>query len=143
MVPKIGLYLEDIIERIKSVTDLNDKVGNVVGLTDIDAMNRHEQPPFVWVWYIGDDPDQQTGYANRCVTKVTSRFIVQVVIDRGNEQEQINTHLPLLHEIVAAVAGGEPQKGVYWLYGGQNLVSIDHRCVWQQQYSVETTIQNK
>jgi hypothetical protein len=136
----ITLCSTDIIQRIKTVPQLGGRVGFTIGGTESDPFNRNLTLPYAWVLYTGDVPQTEPRYSTSCVSQITLQYVVLIATNKGTDYDYINTHLPLLHDVVAAVAGGEPVAGSRWLYLGQSLTNIEGRMVWQQQFTINTTI---
>jgi len=134
----IALISQDIVDRLKTVSEFNNRVGLAVGGKDIDPFNRDLQRPAAWAVYVGDDNESETTM-NPCSSLIRLNFIVKILVDYGTEAALISTHLPLLHTTVSAIQGGEPIKGSKWVYEGQGLEAIEpERTIWAQQYSILT-----
>jgi hypothetical protein len=130
-----------MIDSVKSVTELGNRVGLEVGGKDIDPVNKNLTRPAAWVIYVGDDVEESND-RSPCGTLVRLNFVVKVLIDRDNEATQISTNLPLLHKVVSAVRGTDPlSSGSKVVYEGQVLEELtNERMVWEQNYSILISI---
>lgn len=136
----ISVITQDLVDRIKTVPEFGGRVGLTVGGKEIDPFNRDLPRPACWALYVGDDNDVDTPM-NPCASLLSLNFVVKILVDYDNEENLITTHLPLLHSVVAAIQGGEPVKGMKWIYQGQGLESLDpDRMVWSQNYTILTSL---
>lgn len=130
----IETVTQHLVDTVSSVSAFGGRVGLAVGGQDLDPINRELTRPAAWVIYIGDD--QVSGNTVTPCSTVKMNFIVKILVDYDNEASLIATHLPLLHQVVQAVQGGQPVTGAKWLYEGQGLEELTDRMVWNQQYSI-------
>ncbi|RKZ94796.1 MAG: hypothetical protein DRQ46_09370 [Gammaproteobacteria bacterium] len=136
----ISATSRDIVNRVKALPELSNRVGFTVGAQDMDPMNDKLTLPFVWIIYTGDNL-VSTNEINPGCEFIKLNYIVKVAIDYDrDENELIDTRLPLLHTIADALVGETPAilPGSAWLYEGQSVESIDSdRQVWVQNYSIK------
>lgn len=129
---------QDLVTRLKTVSAYNNRVGLTVGGKEIDPFNRDLPRPAAWALYVGDD-NNVSSPMNPCASLVQMNFVVKILVDYDNESNLTSIHLPLLHATAAAIHGGEPVKGMKWVYEGQGLESLDpDRMVWAQNYTILT-----
>jgi len=135
----IGIIAQDLVDRVKAITEFSGRVGLAVGGQEHDPINRELTRPAAWVIYVGDDLEDAA--MNPCVEFIKVNFIVKVLVDYDDEATLVSTHFPLLHNVVREVRGNEPVPGSPWLYEGQVLEALDSdRMVWAQNYSVKIGI---
>lgn len=148
----MAVYIDDItdslVSRIKTIDDFKDsndipQVGLMVGGTEADRFVRQLTPPFAWIIYTGDnviEPAIQDPY--NCISQVLPIYDVRIVTKKEDENKIITEELTLLHRVVEAVMGQEAVPGSNWQYLGQRLLNMEGRFVWNQQYTVLTTLGN-
>ena len=103
---KIDLITQDIVDKVKTVTEFSGRVGLAVGGTDIDPINRDLTRPAAWVIFTGMPIIDGSQISTKTVA-VTYSYVVKVLIDYGLESELIGTHFPLLEKTVSTVKGSE------------------------------------
>jgi len=141
----IGTYIQHLEAQVSTVAAFTRGgttfVGLTVGAQNIDPTNRDLPRPAAWVVYIGDSVLDSTPM-NPCATTISRNFVVIDLLDYTNDTDLVSgTQLELLDLVVAAVQGSEPKVGSKWAYNGQALTELNaDRMVWEQDYSVITTI---
>ena len=130
---------QDLIDRLKTVTEYSGRVGMAVGAKDIDPINRDLPRPAAWAIYVGDDMDTEN-LLNPCASSLAMNFVVKILVDYDNDTGLIDTHLPLLHTTTVAIHGESPVAGAKWAYLGQGLEELTpDRMVWVQNYTIITS----
>lgn len=136
----IGSIASDLVTQIKTVSALGNRVGLVVGGTEIDPINRNITLPAVWVIFVGDEAVSDTQFNKSQSIKLN--FVVKVLMDYSNESDLVDTQFTLLEDVIKAVRGGIPSVGAKnWRYNGQTLDEMTpERLVWDQSYSTQINI---
>lgn len=137
---KIDIITQDLVDKVKTVSALNNRVGLAVGGTDIDPINRDLPRPAAWVVFTGIPVIDGSAITTQNVS-VTYTYDVKVLIDYGKESKLIATDLPLLETIVDTVKGSEISGLPYhtWSFNGMFMESLDpDRMVWILNLSITT-----
>lgn len=137
----IAITSRDILDRIKAIPELENRVGFTVGGQDMDPMNDKLKTPFVWIVFVTDDVTLQNPVRPSCGDTLKLNYMVKVALDYGRDENKlIDTDLPILHLITSAIHGETP-PGLpvsFWQYHNQTLESLDSdRMVWVQNYSIK------
>lgn len=134
----IATITQHLVDQIKTITTFTGRVGVRVGGGSYDPINRDLPRPAAWVVYTGDtivDGNE----LNPCPQVIKLNYSVMILVDY--DVDLILTHLPLIHEVVSVVNGSEAIPGSKWFYEGQTLDELEGgRMVWQQNYSVRTSV---
>ena len=139
---KIDLITQDIVDKVKAVTEYSGRVGLAVGGTDIDPINRDLKRPACWVVFIGMPIIDNSQISTKNVG-VTYQYVIKVLIDYGLESELIATHFPLLEKTITAVKGTGINNLPFhdWSFDGMSLESLDaDRMVWVINFSIATSL---
>ena len=139
---KIDIITQDLVDKVKTVPELSNRVGLAVGGTDIDPINREMPRPAAWVIFTGMPIIDGSRTATQDVF-VSYSYVVKVLIDYGNESELISTSFPLLEKIVETVKGSGINNLPFhdWSFEGMALESLDgDRMVWVLNLSISTSL---
>lgn len=137
---KIDLIAQDIVDTIKTVPELGNRVGLAVGGRDIDPINLDLPHPAAWIVFTGVPVVDSSPSAPRNVA-VIYNFEVKILTDYGVEAQMISTDLPLLEKIIETVKGSEVSGLPYhkWEFGGMVLEELNpDRLVWNISFSIST-----
>lgn len=126
----------DLINKIKQVSALQNRVGAAVGGTAADPTMANAPMPFAWVVFGGDVP---AGEISRKHRECSYRFDVVVTVQYGQgEADLLNVQYPTLEAIPLAVRGVAMNQGAgEWAYEGSQLLNVlPDRLVYQLTFSV-------
>lgn len=138
---KISELTEDLVEKISTISSLNDRVGTNVGGTEIDPYVIDGETPFCWVVFDGDGTNdtEKRGYGSQ---RIIYTFAVAVVLEYSDQTHMLQTNYPLLESIIAGIRNTTPNiNGINssWIYDGQRLVGTipqKGRIIYEQYYSI-------
>lgn len=139
---KIDVITQDIVDKVKAITEYSGRVGLAVGATDIDPINRDLTRPAAWIVFTGI-PVIDSSQVSTVNVSVTYSYIVKVLIDYGLESELIATHFPLLEKTVDTIKGSGINNLPFhdWSFNGMSLESLDaDRMVWVINFSIATSL---
>lgn len=128
---------EDLLTKIKGISNFGNRVGLAVGGQEIDPQLRQLPHPAAWVVYVGDTVE--TPYeATPCPSVVTRNFVVKILIDYDLNESQLTSDFDLLQITIQTIAGSSGPNGTQpWFYAGQVLDELNpDRQVWDQNYSI-------
>jgi hypothetical protein len=137
----ISELTQDLINKIKSVPALENKVGAAVGGTEADPTMANAPLPYSWVIFGGSTPtgdSLQDGGQQYWLTQY--QFTIVTGIAYGStEADLLNNQLPVLEAIEKAVAGTKAFKYAgLWEFQGADLAKIDtDRMIYQIKFSVD------
>lgn len=135
---KIDLIAADLVAKLKTVPELEGRVGLAVGGTDIDPINRDLKRPACWAVFTGLQVLDDSQISTQSVSTVYS-FVVKILIDYGTESDLVGVHFPLLETIVESVKGTEITDLPFhsWSFNGLVMESLDaDRQVWTMSLTV-------
>jgi len=95
MSTKIDVIAQDLVDKVKTIGALSNRVGLAVGGTDIDPINRDLPRPAAWVIFTGIPIVDSSTISTKNVS-VQYTFVIKILIDYGTESALIATHFPLL-----------------------------------------------
>lgn len=133
----ISELTQDLINKIKTVAALQNRVGAAVGGTEADPTMANAPTPFVWVIYGGDVPAGEVGKSHR---EVSYQFRAMLTVQYGlGEADLLDVQLKTLEAIPEAVSGKDSiQYAGKWEYEGSELTTIlADRLVYLLTFSVE------
>ena len=139
---KIDLITQDLVDKMKTITALGNRVGLAVGGTDIDPINRDLTRPAAWVIFTGTPVIDASDSATQTVA-VAYTYVVKVLIDYDTESQLITTDLPILENTISTVKGTNINGlGFHtWTFGGLALESLDaDRMVWILNFSCNASL---
>lgn len=134
----IGDILEDLVNKVKTVSALGGRVAATLGGTEGDPTLVHIETPAAWAIFQGslnsDKPAQKWQVMRH-------NFNVLVFLPYGQgEANFIDTQLKLVEDVAQAVRGTLPldQGSTLWEFTGVNLIDIEPtRITYQLSFSVE------
>jgi len=135
---KIGLISQDLVDKLKTVTEFQSRVGLAVGGTEIDPMNRDLPRPASWPVFTGIQIVDSSAPAPENVS-VQYTYVVKILTDYDTEANLISVHLPLLEKTIETVKGTNINGlGFHsWSYNGMSMESLDaDRMVFVLNFSV-------
>lgn len=135
----ISELTQDLINKIKSVSAFENRVGAAVGGTEADPTMSGAPLPFAWVIYGGSQPTGEMREGGKVYRETSYLFNVTIGIGYGDEADLLNTYLPVLEATQQAVAGsnsGVSNAGLWEYQGDQfELVTVD-RMVYTLRFSI-------
>jgi hypothetical protein len=136
----ISELTQDLINKIKSVSALQNRVGAAVGGTEADPTMSQAPCPYAWVIYGGSQPTGDSmAEGGRKYRMTMYDFTAVVGITYGiSDTDLLNNQLPVLEAIQQAVAGTEAIKYAdLWEYKGEDLAKIEpDRMIYQLKFSI-------
>lgn len=148
----------DLLTRVRNVTSLaGDKTGLTIGGKTPDPSLLKPNPPFAWVMYDGEQPDEapygsssQGGYGLVPDQELMlSKWIVLVYLPYVNDSDLLTTQYPLLEAVALSVktsitdpnGGIQFPNGYRWRYAGQKRALVYHdRVAYEQHYTLQIPI---
>lgn len=129
---------QDLINKITSVPQFQNRVGAAVGGTESDPTMAKAPLPYSWVIFAGSKPeyDKQGGSKFRMERYY---FSALVGIAYGvSEQDLLNNQLPVLEAVAQAVAGTQGHKHAdLWEYlGADNIKIYPDRMIYRLEFSI-------
>jgi len=135
----IAELMTDIISKLNSVTELQNKVGAQLGGTDTDAAMSDAPVPFAWVLFNNGVPLESNLHNGRNYAINQLEFVVLLAIEYGvaTEEDFILNHLSLIDKAVGAVhASEEVTYAGLWEYTGCALhATYPNRLIYQLGFS--------
>jgi len=138
----IALISQDLVDKLKTVTELQSRVGMALGGTNNDPFNRGLPLPAAWPVFVSLGVSDQSKISTKFVG-VEYNYIVKLLVEYGTEDEIISIHLPLLENVVETIKGSEinglPMHA--WSYDGMTMESLDaDRLVFDLSFSIATSL---
>ena len=130
---------EDLINKIKTVPSLQNRVGAAVGGTENDPTLAQAPLPYSWIIYGGSAPIGSSNEGGKTYRQTQYLFTVVVGISYGGaESEFLANQLPVLEAIAQAVNGTEAFKYAdLWEYQGEELSQIQpDRMIYKMDFSI-------
>lgn len=121
----ISTITQDLLNKLKSVPTLGDRVGCTLGGTEADPTLANMPAPFAWVIV---QSSQNVDTDRPKYQRITVNYVVFLGLDYGKgESDFVDTQLTLIEDIARAVGGTEvsvPGPG-RWSYEGCNWIHGD------------------
>ena len=141
MIPELTT---DLLTKVKSVTELQNRVSLTLGAGDIDPLMQAITIPAAWILFSGDQNVDQSQDA-RHRSKQKYHFAVYVIIGYGtDESDMIDNQYPILDTVSKSVAGTDilvTPVIMKWKYEGQAVIHAGaDRLVYEQRYSIAGVI---
>lgn len=133
----------DLIDKLKTVTALSNRVGMAAAGGAADPAMKSVPLPAAWVAYASDTPIRGTGRGNLAEDSEI-RFTVAVLISYTDQSDLINTQLPTLETIVRSVSGKDSTNfALRWKYAGTQLVDVSSdRLVYEMSFTASSSYLN-
>lgn len=132
----IADIIADIIDRLKGITEFNNRVmfGEIGG--DIDPTLRKLVLPAAVVVYTGDElAMQERAATNRCATLLRGSFIVKVLLTYDDDA----TRLGILEEVIRAL-NTKTFNGSPYVYEGSHLEELTKRQVFEMRFTISYSV---
>lgn len=132
---------DDILTKVKAISELSGRVGLAVGGQEIDPQLRDLPRPAAWILYMGDTPEVGNTPAN-CVIPIVHNFDVLILIDYDLDEPKLKDDFDTLNTIIREIKGTDGPLGTQsWFYQGQSLSFLDSdRQVWTQSYNIRSVV---
>lgn len=139
----LGELAADLVNKLKTVTELESRVGLAVGGRQGDPLMTSVALPAVWVVFRGDEAIDDTT-RGRCVATVRTTFIVKVLVEYKSGLDLTSVQFPFVESIIKKINGTTPTgllTTTGWKYEGQTIDEIgSNRLVYDQIYSTTITL---
>ena len=96
---KIDNITQDLLVKVRTVSDFTNRVGLAVGGTEIDPINIDLPRPAAWVVFTGT-PILYSSPTTTSTVSVNYTYVVKVLIDYGDEATMITSDFPVLENII-------------------------------------------
>lgn len=130
----------DLIDKIKTVSALQNRVGLAAAGGPSDPAMQNVPLPAAWLMYSGDSviDGQPVGMQSE---DIRHEFTLMVMISYSNQTDLINTQLPTLEAIARSVSGKESTSfAMRWKYQGAQLVDIfSDRLVYELRFMASSS----
>lgn len=138
----IAEFAQDLIDKIKTVDALGDRVGLAAGGGATDPSMSSVPMPAAWLVYDGDSVTADTFQSP--VEDLEFRFVLQLMVSYKDQLDLINTQLPTIEAIARSVSGQESiNSGSRWRYLGAQLVATsDDRLIYELSFMVAASYTN-
>lgn len=128
---------QDLINKIISVPQFQNRVGAAVGGTENDPTLAKAPLPYSWVIFEGSQPvNAEEGGSKYRLVRYGFTAIVGIAYG-VSDQDLLTNQLPIFEAVEQAVSGTEAHKmASLWEYHGVELTKIDpDRMVYRMHFS--------
>lgn len=134
----ISELAQDLINKIRTVPELEDRIGLVVGATDSDPQLSKAPLPYGWILYDASAPFNGDGTGHKYRQEIYGFSILVGIEYGGTETDLLTNGYPLLESIAQAVHGQDsvPRADLWDYHGCECITRQTDRLIFRLHFSV-------
>lgn len=135
----IAEFAQDLITKIKSVTQLGNRVGLAAAGGATDPSMSSVPLPAGWILFEGEGLELASN--NSQPQDMIYNFSLALLLSYSSQDDLINNQLPTIEAIARSVSGqASTNQGSRWVYNGATLVDVfNDRLVYELSFMVKAT----
>jgi hypothetical protein len=131
----------ELFNNISSITELNGRIGYVLGGKEDDPDLKNIPIPSAWVLFSGEEPSENKPSVIPKSLFLNTHFSVLVYIPYNDQTDLINNQYILLEKIKKSVHGKNSVSGHRWYYEGSILRMIHFdRQGFELRFSIQQVL---